>query len=171
MAALRYDSMMRLGVSLPIFAALAALAACAPPPLWHKAGVAPARLHSELTACRVDALTQVPERIRRHYRPAEYITRPVCTATGHCYVQRILVRPAEYERYDANAGLREDVAQACMAEKGYIQVRLPACQSPQGQTITVNTAAPLPALSDTSCALRVTSGDWRIVTPAIAERD
>lgn len=164
MAISRYDSLMRHGLPLPLLVALAALAACAPPPLWHKAGVAPTRLHADLTACRVDALNQVPERIRRYYKPAEYITRPVCNATGHCYVQRILLRPAEYERYDANAGLREDVTLACMANKGYVQVRLPACQSPQGQRITVNTAAPLPPLSDQSCAVRLPSGDWRIVT-------
>ena len=154
---------MRYGVCL--FLTLAMLAACAPPPLWHKTGIAPARLHADLTACRVAALAQVPERIRRYYKPADYITRPVCDAAGNCYVQRILLRPAQYERFDANAGLREDVAQACMADKGYTQARLPACQSPQGQKITVNTAAPLPPLSDESCAVRLPSGDWRIITP------
>lgn len=161
----RYNSAMRPGFALPALVALTALAACTPPPLWHKPGIAPAQVHADLTACRVAALSQVPQRIRSYYKPADYIIRPVCTATGHCYMQRILLRPAQYERYDANAGLRDDLAQACMADKGYAQLRLPACQSPQEQKITVNTAAPMPPLSDQSCAVRLPSGDWRIVTP------
>ena len=162
----RYHRGMTRSCLLLFTLALSVLSACAPPPLWYRSGISPTRLSQDLTACRVAALKTVPTEIRSRYIPAEYISQPVCTPSGHCYWRRVLVRPAQYERYDVNAPLREDVVQACMADKGYTQVRLPACQSEGGQKITVNTAAPLPPLTDQSCAVRLKSGEWRIVTPS-----
>ena len=146
--------------------ALTALAACAPPPLWHQPGVATSRLKADLTACRVSALQQVPEARRTRYIPADYILHPVCLPGGPCHWKRVVTRPAQYQTHDANEALRADVVQVCMAEKGYARARLPACTAPEGAKITVTGTDGMPPLTEASCALRLASGEWRIVTPA-----
>jgi len=151
---------------LPVLIAFLALAACSPPALYYKPGTTVAQLDRDETACQVSALRQVPERIRTRYTPPEYATQPVCFPNGYCTWRRVLIRPAQYERYDANQSLRAQVVRQCMADRGYATVNLPPCDGSVAGTVTIRSSDPMTVLGADSCALRTTAGNWRIHTPA-----
>lgn len=141
---------------------LAALTACAPPPLYHKPGAGPAQVEALRTHCEVAALRDVPRDIRTNYVPPRYIPRFYYGPHGHFHSGFVLTSPGRVESYDANADLRARVVDQCMAEAGFRPVRLPACASdlpapPPGTA--------LPPLGPTSCARRLPGGGWQVVTP------
>ncbi|NCQ23465.1 MAG: hypothetical protein COW54_16830 [Rhodobacteraceae bacterium CG17_big_fil_post_rev_8_21_14_2_50_63_15] len=145
--------------------ACAVLAACAPPTLYHKPGASPALIQSTLTSCEVAALREVPRDIRTVFIPAQYSTLPFCNHFGACFPRTTMIQPARTESYDANAALRARVTDQCMAQAGFRPVSLRQCDPDQvrGADLPPDTAQP--ALGANSCALRLPSGQWRIVTP------
>ena len=150
-------------IALRVVPVVALLGACAPPTIYHKTGAAPAQVEAARTRCEVAALRAVPRDIRTHYVPASYLPSRRCTAHGPCFTHYMLVSPARYESYDANAALRARAADQCMVEAGFAPVRLPACDP---DTVAAPPAdAAQPPLAETSCALRTGAGGWRIVTP------
>ncbi|MCZ0810944.1 MAG: hypothetical protein ACQEVT_11940 [Pseudomonadota bacterium] len=153
-------------IFLAPLAALLALAACSPPALYHKPGATVAQLDRDETACQVAALRQVPEQIRTRYTPPEYRMEPICFANGACTWRRVQIRAAQYERYDANQGLRARVARQCMADRGYARIELPACDGAVAGNVTIHSDDPLPVLDETSCAVRTKAGNWRVHNPA-----
>ncbi len=159
-----YAGSMRLLKHCPALV-LAALAACAPPALYHKPGADPAQIESNLTTCEVAALGKVPRDIRTRFIPAQYSTRTYCNSYGRCFPRTYLVQPARTESYDANAALRSRVTQQCMAEAGYRPVSLPQCDPARVRLADLPAATRQPPLGPDSCALRLPSGKWRIVTP------
>lgn len=148
-----------------LFLSLAAFTACAPPPLFHKPGASPAELQRNLTACEVSALREVPRDLRTRFIPAQYSSFPQCNAFGHCFPRTRLIQPARTESYDANAPLRARVTEQCMAQAGYRPVSLPACDPERVRAASLPAGAAQPSLGPGSCALRLASGEWRIVTP------
>ncbi|SEM15966.1 hypothetical protein SAMN05443999_11438 [Roseovarius azorensis] len=144
---------------------LAALTACAPPALYYKPGASPAQVESNLTNCAVAALDRVPRDIRTRFIPAQYSTRTYCNSYGRCYPRTYLVQPARTESYDANAALRGRVTEQCMAEAGYRPVSLPQCDPAEVRLSALPADPAQPPLGPGSCALRLASGKWRIVTP------
>ncbi|MBC7165015.1 MAG: hypothetical protein H5U15_08475 [Roseovarius sp.] len=145
---------------LPL-ACLAALAACAPPPLYHKAGAEPAQVEALRTRCEVDALREVPPDIRTIHVPPRYAPH-FYGGYGHFHRGFIMIEPGRTESYDANADLRARVVDLCMAEAGFRPVRLPAC-APDVPTPEPGSAQP--PLGPTSCARRLPGGGWQVVTP------
>lgn len=140
---------------------LAFVGACAPPPLFHKAGADPAQRDAVETDCRIAALERVPRDIRTSYVPPRYMPGPVCDVFGRCGRGFVLLEPGRTETHDANAALRERAVAQCMAEAGFRPVRLPAC----GPEISAPAGAPQPPLGPTSCARRLSDGGWQVVTP------
>jgi len=158
-----YDArMIRLVRPLALFLALLA---CAPPALYHKPGAAPDQIEANLTGCQVDALERVPRDIRTRYIPPQYAPYTYCHHQGHCYTRSRLLHPGYTESYDANAGLRARVVEQCMAQAGYRPVALPQCDPDRVRAADIAAEAPQPRLDGTSCAVRLPSGEWRIVTP------
>ncbi len=145
--------------------ALACLAACSPPSLYHKPGGNVGALDRDLTACRAAAAREVPQAIRTRTIAPDTMLRPVCLPNGHCYWDSVTLRPAQIETYDANTDLRAEVIRLCMADKGYALIDLPACGPSAAERPAIRPDSPLPALSDRSCALRTNAGRWRVVTP------
>jgi len=141
------------------------LAACAPLSLYYKEDVPVARLDSDLTACRVTARSQVPADMRSRYIPPVYSHRRICNASGSCTYLPILLSPGRYETYDANEGLRRDVVGTCMAGKGYAKVSIPPCDTATARSAPKQATRTLPRLTPQSCAVRFSSGRWRIVSP------
>lgn len=135
-------------------------ASCAPPPLYHKAGIAIAQVQADEADCTDTAMAAVPVKARTRYIDPVYSARRVCDAAGHCGTFPILISPGRIVTEDINEGKRAVAAKACMADKGYARVTLPACD-PAPDTI----APRQPVLTDRSCAVRTGSGDWWIVTP------
>jgi len=140
---------------------LVLVAACAPPPLYYKAGADPAQRDAVLTRCEVAALAQVPRDIRTQYLPPRHMPHPYCGPYGRCGYGHVLIEPARTERYDANAELRARVVGQCMAEAGFRPVRLPAC----APGVKAAPGAAQPPLGSESCARRVPDGGWQVVTP------
>lgn len=144
---------------------LALVAACAPLDTFYKAGVPVETQARDTTACRVEALRQVPPDVRTRHIPAVYSTRQVCDANGNCWLNRILISPASFEQYDANLGLRETVTRQCMARQGYEKRSIPRCDAATTRATPPAPTRVLPPLSSESCSIRLPSGDWQIVTP------
>lgn len=172
MADLRYDTGMtcacRFHTAL-LVTALTALAACAPLTVYYKQGASVVAMEQTLNQCEVEALRKVPPRILTRYIPPVTAPYTHCDANGNCYTSRRTITPGRFERYDADEGLRERTARLCMAGAGYEKVSIKECDPDQ-----ITAARPLsatqtfPPLTEASCAIRLTSGRWKIVTP---ERD
>lgn len=140
---------------------LAFVGACAPPPLYHKAGADSAQRDAIETDCRIAALERVPRDMRTRYVAPRYMPGPACDVFGRCRHGFVLIEPARTETHDANAALRERAVAQCMAEAGFRQVRLPAC----APGVKAAPGATQPSLGLTSCARRLPDGGWQVVTP------
>lgn len=149
----------------PLVLVLAALVACAPPALYHKPGASPALVESTRTDCEVAALRAVPRDIRTRFIPAQYSYMPFCNHFGNCFHRTTMIQPPRTESFDANAALRARVVDQCMAEAGFRPVSLPHCDPDRVRSATLPPDTAQPPLGPNSCALRLPSGQWRIVTP------
>ena len=145
--------------------AAACLMGCLPLTTYYKEGERVSRIDSDLVNCRVFAFEQVPKDIRRRYIRPVYKHRKRCNAQGKCVTRRVLVRHGRWEHYDANVRLRGDVQQQCMINKGYAQVKVNACSPQVIEDTKISATTVLPALTPGSCAIRLTSGRYQIVTP------
>lgn len=152
-------------MSKTALAAAAMLCGCAPLSIYYKEGETVARMDRDETACEVTALRQVPPDLRSRYIPPTYSPYQVCNALGHCSWRQRLVSPGRWERYDANEGLRARVATQCMADKGYARTKIKRCDAETTRAVTIRATQVLPPLNEGSCAIRLKSGRWQIVTP------
>jgi hypothetical protein len=81
-----------------------------------------------------------------------YGTFAQCTSTGG-QVYGGQTYGGQVYSYDANAGLRRNVLDQCMASQGYRAVSFPTCTSEQARAGVISpNARPLPAASDVLCA-------------------
>lgn len=152
-------------LALTLALTLAALAACAPPALYHRLGASPERVQGTLTYCEVAALRTVPRDLRTRFIPAQYSSFPFCNHFGNCFHRTTMIQPPRTETFDANDALRARVVDQCMAEAGFRPVALPQCDPTQVRRADLPPDGTQPALGPDSCALRLPSGQWRIVTP------
>ncbi|MEO3417344.1 hypothetical protein AAFO92_22025 [Roseovarius sp. CAU 1744] len=139
--------------------------ACAPLQLYYKEGETVARMDRDETRCEVTALRQVPTDIRTRYIPPQYQHYKVCHGTGYCSWHRRLISPGRHESYDANLPLRARVTEQCMADKGYVRTKIKRCDAATTEATTLRATQVLPPVSEKSCAIRLKSGRWQIVTP------
>lgn len=145
--------------------ALVLLGACTPLDIYYKEGADVAQSEANLTQCQVSALAEVPRDIRTRYIPAQYAPYSACTAGGHCYRRYRMIRPPRTTSYDANADLRDNLVRQCMAMAGYRPISLPQCDAVTARKTPLAATRTLPALTSKSCAIRLKSGNWQIVTP------
>jgi hypothetical protein len=136
--------------------------ACAPPPLYHKAGADPVRRDAVETDCRIAALQRVPRDMRTRVLAPRDMPGPACDLFGRCRHGFVRFEPARIESYDANEALRERAVAQCMAEAGFRPVRLPAC-GPEIRAPEPGSAQP--PIGPTSCARRLPDGGWQVITP------
>ena len=141
------------------------LTGCAPLPVYYREGTDPARLEQDRATCQARALAEAPVRMRQRYIPPVYDYQSVCTPAG-CGTYRFVISPGRYESYDTNEGRRAEAVKACMAEKGYARVSLPACDS-QTTAQAARAGAPRaqPPITEQSCIVRLKSGMRWIHTP------
>ena len=166
----RQSDRIKMGKSMKYFTkvlitAAAVLSACAPLHIYYKQGQTVARMDRDETDCEITALRQVPPDIRTRYIPPTYTTYPVCIANGHCYWRKRLVSPGRYEKYDANISLRTKVTEQCMADKGYVKTSIKRCDAQTTRATPLRATQVLPPVTANSCAIRLKSGRWQIVTP------
>jgi len=156
---------MRYSSRLTLTVAAAILVACAPLKVYYKEGEQVARMDSDLIDCKVSALSKVPKDIRTRYIPPTYSPYQYCNAYGNCYWRQRITSPGRYVNYDANKGLRDTVTNQCMAKRGYALVDIPACDPSITQSVPLHATRVMPPLGPKSCAIRLKSGRWQIVTP------
>lgn len=145
--------------------ALVLLGACAPLNIYYKDGADVAQSEANLTRCQVSALAQVPRDMRTRYIPARYAPYSTCNAGGYCYRRHRMISPPRTETYDANVNLRDKVVGQCMAMAGYRPVSVPQCDAETTRTTPLAATQTLPTLTPKSCAIRLKSGNWQIITP------
>lgn len=147
---------------------LVLIAACAPVDLWYKQGARVSRLDNDLTDCRLHAAQSVPVNQQLARTPAFYTPRTTnCYSTGNtvqCYTSGGQVIGGNVYSYDANSGLRDDVTTQCMSNLGYRLIQLPQC-APATAKLANAPYTTLPAITEESCAAKVQTGRWVIVTP------
>lgn len=145
--------------------AILVLSGCAPLDIYYRAGVPLAQQDADLTACRIHALRNVPPDIRRRHIPPVYDIRTICDASGACQSHRVLISPGSFEDYDANEQLREAATRQCMAREGYQKLSIPRCDAATTDATPPMPTRVMPPLTADSCAIRLPSGEWQIVTP------
>ncbi len=149
-----------------VFALLTFLAACAPLTVYYKQGASVAAMEQTLNDCKISALRKVPPRILTRYIPPTKAPYTHCDAAGNCYTFYRIISPGRYERYDANEGLRLKTERLCMAGAGYEKVSIKECDPARIENARPLTATrTFPPLTEASCAIRLKSGRWKIVTP------
>lgn len=141
------------------------LGACAPLSIYYKEGADVAQSEINLTQCQVSALKEVPRDLRSRYIPARYAPYTHCNAAGYCSTHYRMISPPRTETYDASAKLRDKVVGQCMAMVGYRPVSLSACDAETTRKTALAATKTLPPLTPKSCAIRLKSGNWQIVTP------
>jgi hypothetical protein len=152
----------------PIFGltCLAAFAACAPLSVYYKQGASVAAMEDTLTHCKIEALQKVPPRILSRYIPAMTTPYTECDADGNCHTYYRTISPARFETYDANETLRGEAEALCMAGAGYSKVKIRECDRSEIEASRpLRATSTFPPLTDATCAVRLKSGRWTIITP------
>lgn len=155
-------------ISLKFFVAAGLfLGACSPLELFYKEGETVAQMDRDELQCQTSALRQVPKDIRQRYIPPTYQSYQVCSGLGHCHWQQRLISPGRFESYDANSGLRRKVTDQCMADLGYVRTKIQRCDTSTTRATPLRATQVLPPVTAKSCAIKLKSGRWQIVTPGL----
>ena len=139
------------------------LTACAPLQIFYKEGETVAKLSDDLTRCEVSALTQVPPDIRTRYIPPQYAPYQICNGTSCTWHQR-LISPGRFEQYDAHISLRNSVSDQCMVNRGYVKTKIKLCDTETIRATPIRATQVLPPITAKSCAIRIKSNRWQIVS-------
>lgn len=144
---------------------LVLVAGCAPLSLFYREGASVDRMHRDLASCRIEAIKAVPVDQDTRIIPGSEFPQILCDSNGVCHSVWVQVTPLRIETYDANEGLRNDYTRQCMGKLGYQPVRLPQCEESVVRATRLEPTRVLPPLSAQSCAIRLNTGQWQVVTP------
>lgn len=138
-------------------ASLLLAGACGPLTTYYKPGAQVSRLESDTLACETSALKDAPVANEIRQRPDIFYPGHRYCAGGQCYYRPGYWADGGIYTVDTNRQLRQRLAKACMAAKGYQQVELKRCT---GQSTPAPAAAGslLGPLDETSCAVRNRDG-------------
>lgn len=148
----------------PVLLAALTLGACGPLGLWHKTGVSVARMQNDTLACRTQAAQKVPVSTQIRRTAPRRVPRRICDQAGNCNTYYDVI-PGDFYTYDANEGLRAQVANQCMITKGYSRASVPPCPASVAQSTAPARTTVMPALGPQSCAIRNQDGSFQILTP------
>jgi hypothetical protein len=158
------------------------LVACAVAPqpmsVFWRTGANSTKVASDNTACQVSSLRQVPRAMATGQTPIYTTPTYVNPSYTNCYgsgysasctttgggVSGGQTYGGQLYNYDANATLRSQVQNQCMANKGYQLVVLQTCNTEQSALgITPINSRPLPDASKILCA----TGQGYVLKPSI----
>lgn len=141
------------------------VASCGPIPVYYRSGSDVTRLQQDTLSCDIKALKDAPVANEIRQRPPVYYPgRHVCSA-GQCWTRPGYWMDGGTYTVDVNQGLRARVQQSCMASKGYQRIELPQCRKDLTAGLTTQSSRKQPALSETSCVIRLKDGSSRVMTP------
>ncbi len=159
--------MFRPSLTSVISIALLGLAACGPLPVYYDEGKDQTRTNSDTLTCKVAALKQAPVANQiRHRPPVYYPGRQHCN-NGHCWTTPGYWVDGGTYTVDVNLGLRSQLEQRCMAQKGYRRLELPRCSKEQIaalQSLPGSTQRGA-GLSENACAVQQSNGNTVILPP------
>jgi hypothetical protein len=143
------------------------LAACGPLPVYYNADSDQTRTNSDRLSCAVAALKGAPVANEIRQRPPVYYPgRQYCNNNGCWTSPGYWVDGGTYT-VDVNLGLRNQLEQHCMTQKGYSRLELPRCTKEQ-----IATLQSLPkghrrgaGLPEGACAVRQSDGSTIILPP------
>jgi hypothetical protein len=141
------------------------VAACGPIPVYYREGASVDRLDADNLSCKVAALKDAPveNQIRQH-PPRYYPGKRVC-ADGSCWTRPGYWVDGQVYTVDVNLGLRKQLEQSCMANKGYSQVALKRCTMEEVSSRLASQPARLPPLNEQACVWQSPDKQLRILSP------
>ena len=143
---------------------LVVLGACQPVSMYYRPGVTVAKANDDRLDCEVSALRDAPVATQIRQQPSFYVPpRQYCDASGNCYVRGGYWEPGRVYTVDVNAGLRRQLTDRCMAQKGYAPVSIPPCPPSVADAAPRGATTVLPALTANSCSIRNNDGTFQIV--------
>lgn len=158
---LRHTKDMRI---LSGLAAVMLLTACQPLSIYYREGASVAKAEDDRLNCQVSALKDAPVATQIRREPGVYVPgRRICNAAGACTVTPGYWTPGRTYTVDANAPLRSQLMNRCMAQKGYEPVSIPACPQSVADAAPNTKTTRMPALTGSSCAIRNPDGSYLIV--------
>ena len=121
-------------------------------------------LEKDTLQCEVKALRQAPVANQIRQNPPRFIPpRQVCNGTV-CHTKPGYWIPGNTYTVDVNRPLRKKVEHSCMAERGYIPAKVPACPPGVAEKAKGPATTRLPDLNENSCFIRNDDGSFRIVS-------
>lgn len=148
------------------------LAACGPLPVYYKTGSDQTRTNSDTLTCEVKALKDAPVANQIRQRPPVYYQgRRHCNSSGSCWTSPGYWVDGGTYTVDVNQGLRNQLEQNCMAQKGYRRLELPRCTKEQITALqsqlgsTQGATAGAAGLPEEACAVRQSNGNTVILPP------
>lgn len=137
---------------------------CLPLTTYYRAGISPARLQSDETACEVRALRDAPVVMQTRVTPPVWVPpRQVCSAPNVCTTYPGYHQPGSVYQVDVNKSLRNKVEAQCMTQKGYAPAQIKPCKKGEAN-VPASGSAKLPTLTDKSCYTRNPDGTLRVLT-------
>jgi hypothetical protein len=163
----QFYSMSNIRLASAFSVVLLGVAACGPLPVYYNAGSDQTRTNSDTLTCNVTALKEAPVANQIRQRPPVYYPgRQYCNANGCWTGPGYWVDGGTYT-VDVNQGLRSQLVQRCMAQKGYQRLELPRCTKEQiTQLQSVPSGShPTAGLSTEACAVQQSNGTTVILPP------
>jgi len=132
--------------------------------MYYQPGLSIAKAENDTLDCEVAALRDAPVANQVRQAPGFFVPRTrSCTASGACYYRGGYWEPGPIYSVDVNAGLRPQLTDRCMAQKGYAPVSIPACPQSVADAAPARATTTLPQLSANSCSIRNSDGTVQIV--------
>ncbi len=161
------DLMFKLPRTSAISFVFLGLVACGPLPVYYNTGSDQTRTNSDTLSCKVNALKDAPVANQiRHRPPVYYPGRQHCN-NGNCWTTPGYWVDGGTYTVDVNLGLRSQLEQRCMAQKGYRRLELPRCSKEQ-----IAALQSLPGrnqratgLPENACAVQQSNGNTIILPP------
>ena len=134
------------------------LAGCVPTThdVFWRENASPNRRQNDYTDCQVEAVNRVPASTQIGVTPT-YVTPVSTTCYGsgystYCSSTGGQIYGGNVYSYDANAGVRANVMQQCMARRGYQLISFPSCTTAQQEIGVIPRGTnPLPPASSILC--------------------
>jgi len=149
---------------LSVLIAVMTLSACQPLSIYYREGVSTAKANDDQLSCQVNALKDAPVATQIRREPDYFVPRrQYCNSAGQCTYRGGYWVPGRTYTVDANASLRGQLLDRCMAQRGYAPVSIPQCPQSVADAAPVAATRTLPRLTPDSCAIKNPDGTFQIV--------
>lgn len=146
---------------------LLGLASCGPLPVYYNEGRDQTRTNSDTVTCKLEALKEAPVANQIRQRPPVYYPGRQHCHDGKCWSSPGYWVDGGSYTVDVNQGLRRQLEQRCMAQKGYRRLELPRCTKEQIAALQTlpGSAKRGAGLPENACAVRQSDGNTIILPP------